>query len=56
MKSWAGRVSLAGKQYRAALTGSRWPYAVPKEGLGIGRQLGWRTRKLTNDRQIGSIP
>ncbi|MBT2548955.1 DUF6884 domain-containing protein [Arthrobacter sp. ISL-65] len=43
-------IALAGRQYRTALEGSPWPYQVPMQGLGIGKQLGWLTAKLAADR------
>lgn len=39
-------IALAGAQYRTVLHGSRWEHEIPLEGLGIGQQLGWLTRKL----------
>jgi hypothetical protein len=42
-------IALAGAQYRTALLDSPWPSEVPMEGLGIGRQLGWLTAKLSGE-------
>ncbi|KRE81358.1 DUF6884 domain-containing protein [Arthrobacter sp. Soil764] len=39
-------LALAGEQYRTILRDVPWPYEVPMQGLGIGQQLGWLTRKL----------
>jgi hypothetical protein len=39
-------IALAGEQYRTILRDIPWPYEVPLQGLGIGQQLGWLTRKL----------
>jgi hypothetical protein len=40
-------VPLAGEQYRPALLEVPWPVQVPMQGMGIGRQLGWLTGRLS---------
>jgi hypothetical protein len=38
---------LAGEQYRTCLWRCPWPTRVPMEGLGIGQQLGYLTKRLS---------
>lgn len=40
-------IALAGRQYRTALESVPWQVEVPMQGMGIGRQVAWVTRKLT---------
>ena len=39
-------IAIAGEQYRTLLRDVPWPYEIPMQGLGIGQQPGWLTRKL----------